>query len=126
MQAQDNVLFSGKIQEYEAAFELVDTEKKGEMPSCCRVGLQAMQVYSYGIQAPVRANKEYPINHLESILLCPAGSVTASQLAQLFTNLGNPLPYDRLSAIMQEYDVSKSGQVLISWAPNKLHKETVQ
>ena len=29
MQAQDNVLFSGKIQEYEAAFELVDTEKKG-------------------------------------------------------------------------------------------------
>ena len=34
MQAQDNVLFSGKIQEYEAAFELVDTEKKGQMPSC--------------------------------------------------------------------------------------------
>ncbi|CAK0785550.1 hypothetical protein CVIRNUC_008760 [Coccomyxa viridis] len=65
--AQDNVLFSGKIQEYEAAFELVDTEKKG--------------------------------------------SVTASQLAQLFTNLGNPLPYDRLSAIMQEYDVSKSGRL---------------
>ena len=36
--------------------------------------------------------------------------MTASQLAQLFTNLGNPLPNDRLSAIMQEYDVSKSGQ----------------
>ena len=52
--------------------------------------------------------------------------MTASQLAQLFTNLGNPLPYDRLSAIMQEYDVSKSGQVLTSWAPNKLHKDTVQ
>lgn len=30
MQAQDNVLFSGKIEEYEAAFDLVDTEKKGE------------------------------------------------------------------------------------------------
>jgi hypothetical protein len=29
MQAQDNVLFSGKIEEYEAAFNLVDTEKKG-------------------------------------------------------------------------------------------------
>ena len=40
MQAQDNVLFSGKIQEYEAAYELVDTEKKGETPSGCRVGLQ--------------------------------------------------------------------------------------
>ena len=36
----------------------------------------------------------------------------SSQLAQLFTNLGNPLPYDRLSAIMQQYDVSKSGMVL--------------
>ena len=30
VQAQDNVLFSGKIEEYEAAFNLVDTEKKGE------------------------------------------------------------------------------------------------
>ena len=81
-----------------------------------------MQVFSSGIQAPVHASKSSLIIHLESVLLCPAGSVTASQLAQLFTNLGNPLPYDRLSAIMQEYDVSKSGQVLISWAPNKLHK----
>ena len=52
--------------------------------------------------------------------------MTASQLAQLFTNLGNPLPYDRLSAIMQEYDVSKSGQVLISWAPRKLHARSVR
>ncbi len=31
MQAQDNVLFSGKIEEYEAAFNLVDTDKKGEI-----------------------------------------------------------------------------------------------
>lgn len=30
MQAQDNVLFSGKIEEYEAAFNLVDTDKKGQ------------------------------------------------------------------------------------------------
>ena len=44
MQAQDNVLFSGKIQEYEAAFELVDTEKKGKMPSRRKIGEQAMQV----------------------------------------------------------------------------------
>jgi hypothetical protein len=29
VQAQDNVLFTGKIEEYEAAFNLVDTEKKG-------------------------------------------------------------------------------------------------
>ena len=29
-QAQDNVLFSGKIEEYEAAFSLVDPEKKGD------------------------------------------------------------------------------------------------
>ena len=29
VQAQDNVLFSGKIEEYEAAFNLVDPEKKG-------------------------------------------------------------------------------------------------
>ena len=70
--------------------------------------------------------RDYLVNHFRSNLLCSAGSVTASQLAQLFTNLGNPLPYDRLSAIMQEYDVSKSGQVLISWAPDKLHKEAVQ
>lgn len=40
-----------------------------------------------------------------------AGSVGPTQLAQLFTNLGNPLPYDRLSSIMQQYDVSKSGTV---------------
>ncbi|CAL5224412.1 g7094 [Coccomyxa viridis] len=65
--AQDNVLFSGKIEEYEAAFNLVDTDKKG--------------------------------------------SVGPTQLAQLFTNLGNPLPYDRLSAIMRQYDVSKKGQL---------------
>ena len=44
MQAQDNVLFSGKIQEYEAAFELVDKEKKGEVPACCTVEVQVMQV----------------------------------------------------------------------------------
>jgi len=31
-QAQDNVLFSGKIEEYEAAFSLVDPEKKGDFP----------------------------------------------------------------------------------------------
>lgn len=43
----------------------------------------------------------------------PAGSVGASQLAQLFSNLGHPLPYDKLTAIMQEYDVSKSGQASI-------------
>ena len=30
VQAQDNVLFSGKIEEYEAAFNLVDTDKKGK------------------------------------------------------------------------------------------------
>ena len=51
--------------------------------------------------------------------------MTASQLAQLFSNLGNPLPYDRLSAIMQEYDVSKSGQDLISRAPHELRMQTV-
>ena len=63
--AQDNVLFTGKIEEYEAAFNLVDTEKKG--------------------------------------------AINASQLAQLFQNLGNPLPYDRLTKIMGEYDVSRKG-----------------
>lgn len=31
LQAQDNVLFSGKIEEYEAAFNLVDTERKGQL-----------------------------------------------------------------------------------------------
>lgn len=29
LQAQDNILFTGKIEEYEAAFRLVDTEGKG-------------------------------------------------------------------------------------------------
>ena len=43
MQAQDNVLFTGKIQEYEAAFELVDTEKKGEsFSSRCTEELHAV------------------------------------------------------------------------------------
>ncbi len=41
-----------------------------------------------------------------------AGSVGPTQLAQLFSNLGNPLPYDKLSAIMQRYDVSKKGTFL--------------
>ncbi len=45
---------------------------------------------------------------LKKEIACP-GSVGPTQLAQLFTNLGNPLPYDRLSAIMQQYDVSKKG-----------------
>ena len=34
VQAQDNVLFSGKIEEYEAAFNLVDTEKTGKASLC--------------------------------------------------------------------------------------------
>lgn len=29
LQAQDNILFTGKLEEYEAAFNLVDTEGKG-------------------------------------------------------------------------------------------------
>ena len=29
VQAQDNILFKGKIEEYEAAFKLVDTENRG-------------------------------------------------------------------------------------------------
>ena len=45
-------------------------------------------------------------------MIACAGSVGSTQLAQLFTNLGNPLPYDKLSAIMQQYDVSKSGAAL--------------
>ena len=65
------------------------------------------------------------MSHMKS-LSCLAGSVSASQLAQLFTNLGNPLPTDRLSAIMQEYDVSKSGPAFISRAPHQLHTQTVQ
>ncbi|KAK9917519.1 hypothetical protein WJX75_005258 [Coccomyxa subellipsoidea] len=68
--AQDNILFTGKIEEYEAAFRLVDTEGKG--------------------------------------------SVNASQLASLFQNLGHPLPYDKLTKIMSEYDVSNKGQVTFS------------
>ena len=40
--------------------------------------------------------------------LC-AGSIGAGQLAQLFQNLGNPLPYDRLVKIMSEYDTDKKG-----------------
>jgi hypothetical protein len=31
-QAQDNVLLTGKIEEYEAAFKLVDTDGKGTPP----------------------------------------------------------------------------------------------
>ena len=42
------------------------------------------------------------------IRLC-AGSIGAGQLAQLFQNLGNPLPYDRLVKIMSDYDVDKKG-----------------
>ncbi len=38
-----------------------------------------------------------------------AGSIGAGQLAQLFQNLGNPLPYDRLVKIMSDYDVDKKG-----------------
>ncbi|BDA48418.1 probable calmodulin-like protein 5 at N-terminal half [Coccomyxa sp. Obi] len=68
--AQDNILFTGKIEEYEAAFNLVDTEGKG--------------------------------------------SVNATQLATLFQNLGHPLPYDRLTKIMSDYDASKKGQVTFS------------
>lgn len=45
-----------------------------------------------------------------------AGSVGPTQLAQLFQNLGHPLPFDKLSAIMQEYDVSKSGAASLSTA----------
>ncbi len=38
-----------------------------------------------------------------------AGAINASQLAQLFQNLGNPLPYDRLTKIMCDYDVERKG-----------------
>lgn len=36
--------------------------------------------------------------------------MNASQLASLFQNLGHPLPYDKLTKIMSEYDVSNKGQ----------------
>lgn len=36
-----------------------------------------------------------------------AGSVTAAQIATLFQNLGQPLPYDRLTKIMSDYAPQK-------------------
>ena len=50
VQAQDNVLFSGKIEEYEAAFNLVDTDKKGKAPS--RKDTQSFILTSQSNDAP--------------------------------------------------------------------------
>ena len=47
-----------------------------------------------------------------SSLAWRAGAINASQLAQLFQNLGNPLPYDRLTKIMCDYDVARKGMLL--------------
>lgn len=47
------------------------------------------------------------------------GSVNATQLATLFQNLGHPLPYDRLTKLMSEYDASKKGEPC--QLPSNLH-----
>lgn len=49
-------------------------------------------------------------------LTCPAcapaaGRVGASELADLFQNLGHPLTYERLVEIMRKYDIDHSGEI---------------
>lgn len=39
------------------------------------------------------------------------GKIGASELAELFQNLGHPLTYERLVDIMKQYDVDHSGQI---------------
>ena len=39
------------------------------------------------------------------------GKIGASELAELFQNLGHPLTYERLVEIMRKYDVDHSGQI---------------
>ena len=40
-----------------------------------------------------------------------AGKIGASELAELFQNLGHPLTYERLVEIMRHYDLDHSGQI---------------
>ncbi len=39
------------------------------------------------------------------------GTISATEIAQLFQNLGTPLSYDKLVKMMATYDVDKSGQI---------------
>jgi hypothetical protein len=48
-------------------------------------------------------------SHLCVCARCVAGSVSAAQIATLFQNLGQPLPYDRLTKIMSDYAVAEQG-----------------
>lgn len=43
--------------------------------------------------------------------VCLAGKIGASELAELFQNLGHPLTYERLVDIMKQYDIDHSGQI---------------
>ena len=88
MQAQDNVLFSGKIQEYEAAFNLVDTEMKGEVPSRRTVGEQAMQAYSYCASRPT-SQMLYQLCTLQSccapsVHVCTPSGLAAVKVGDMF------------------------------------------
>ena len=40
-----------------------------------------------------------------------AGKIGASELAELFQNLGHPLTYERLVEVMRTYDVDHSGEI---------------
>lgn len=39
------------------------------------------------------------------------GTISATEIAQLFESLGTPLSYDKLVRMMAKYDVDKSGQI---------------
>lgn len=39
------------------------------------------------------------------------GTISATEIAQLFESLGTPLSYDKLVRVMATYDVDKSGQI---------------
>ena len=39
------------------------------------------------------------------------GTISATEIAQLFESLGTPLSYDKLVRMMAKYDIDKSGQI---------------
>ena len=90
MQARDGVLLEGKLDEYQKAFDSVDTG---------RTGVQAAHTHSWLACAACEAHGAH------------AGKIGATQIAQLFEHLGHPLTYERLVEIMAQTDKQHKGKI---------------